>query len=179
MAEGDVQAVAALEALSFPTPWKPRTFHRLLANPSVETWVATAADGIVAYAILWCVLDQAELANIAVAPDHRGKGIGGRLLDHALAVGRRRGVRTVFLEVRPSNTGARRLYEARGFQEVGRRPDYYQEPVEDALVLRLELAGDDPAAPALERGGDRVTDPGEDGGGGAGGVGARDGGWTE
>lgn len=139
MAEADLTAVAALEASAFPTPWSAATFQRLLGNPSVELWLAEAEGVLLGYGVLWCVLDQAELANLAVHPDARGRGLGGRILDHLLAVARARGVRSVYLEVRRSNAVAKGLYGGRGFQEVGRRPDYYEQPREDALVLRLEM----------------------------------------
>lgn len=143
MREADLSAVAELETSAFPTPWSAGTFQRLLHNPSVEMWVAEEEDRLLGYGVLWCVLDQAELANLAVRPSARGRGLGGRILDHLLTVARQRNVRSVYLEVRRSNAVARRLYTGRGFQEVGLRPDYYQEPREDALVLRLET---DPGA---------------------------------
>lgn len=148
MAEPDVTAVAALEAAAFPNPWSAGTFHRLLSNPSVEMWVAEEGGTLLGYGVLWCVLDQAELANLAVGAAARGRGVGGRILDHLLSVALARRIRSVYLEVRPSNAAARHLYTGRGFQEVGLRPDYYQQPREDALVLRLELKSppDDPGA---------------------------------
>ena len=91
------------------------------------------------YAVLWCILDQGELANIAVQPDARREGLGGLLLDHLIEVARGRGVRSLFLEVRESNEGARRLYAHRSFEEIGIRRGYYQSPKEDARVLELKL----------------------------------------
>jgi len=69
----------------------------------------------------------------------RRQGIGASLLDAALAEGRRRGAQNMYLEVRESNSAARRLYASRGFEELGRRRGYYKRPVEDAIVLRLEM----------------------------------------
>jgi ribosomal-protein-alanine N-acetyltransferase len=136
----DVERVAALEARSFSSPWQAGTFLRLLGRPGAELWVMEDAGGeVVAYAVLWCVLDQAELANIAVVPEARGRGLGGLLLDHLVEVARERGVRSVFLEVRDSNRIARELYAGRGFREVGRRKGYYDSPPEDARVLELRL----------------------------------------
>jgi [ribosomal protein S18]-alanine N-acetyltransferase len=94
---------------------------------------------VLGYAVLWCVLDQGELANIAVRPELRGRGLGARLLDEVVAACRRRGVTKLYLEVRDSNDAALRLYERFGFREVGRRRSYYQEPREDARVMALEL----------------------------------------
>ena len=98
-------------------------------------------DGvIVGYGVLWCILDQGELANIAVAREARGRGLGGRLLAYFMDVARRRGVRRLFLEVRESNVVALRLYSSRGFDQIGRRRDYYERPTEDALVLELRIS---------------------------------------
>lgn len=135
----DVDAVAALEAGSFSTPWDARTFAGLLQRKPVELWVGELAGEVVAYTVLWCIGEEGELANLAVAPEHRGKGVGGRLLDRVLEVARGRGVLSLYLEVRESNMGARALYRNRGFQEVGRRKSYYDRPREDARVLVAAL----------------------------------------
>ena len=140
MAPGDVEPVAALEAESFSSPWSPRTFPRLLDRPGAELRVVEEEGGIVAYGVLWCILDEGELANIAVAPTARGRGVGQRLLDHFVEVARGRGVHRLFLEVRESNEVALRLYRSRGFVEIGRRRNYYERPREDALVLELRIA---------------------------------------
>lgn len=139
MAEGDLDRVAELESMAFSSPWKADSFRRLLGRPGAELWVVEEDAEIVAYAVLWCVLDQAELANIAVVPEARGRGIGGGLLDHLVGVARDRGARSIFLEVRESNRAARALYAGRGFREVGSRPGYYDSPPEDALVLELRI----------------------------------------
>lgn len=140
MTSSDVERVAALEARSFSSPWQAGTFQRLLGRPGAELWVLEGdAREVVAYAVLWCVLDQAELANIAVEPSARGMGFGGALLDHVLTVARDRGARSVFLEVRESNAVALEMYSRRGFREVGRRRGYYESPREDARVLELRI----------------------------------------
>jgi [ribosomal protein S18]-alanine N-acetyltransferase len=118
-------------------PWSENTFRGLLRRRDAELVVATAIDGtVVGYAVLWCVLDQAELGNVAVVAQWRGRGVGERLVADMMRRAVQRRVNEVFLEVRPSNTVARRLYERLGFSMVGRRRNYYQQPVEDALVLR-------------------------------------------
>ena len=106
-----------------------------------------AEPAVLGYVIAWFVLDEGEVANIAVAPAARGLGIGGCLLDATLAEARGREVAHLFLEVRESNTVARRLYASRGFIELGRRKRYYRHPVEDALVLRC-VVNATPAPPA-------------------------------
>lgn len=135
----DVAAVADLEAQSFSSPWHPSTFLKLLDRHGAELWVLDEEGAVLAYAVLWCILDEAELANIAVRPDARGRGLGAALLDHILGVAQERGVVSVFLEVRESNRAARELYDSRGFVEVGVRRGYYDAPREDARVLELRL----------------------------------------
>ena len=84
-------------------------------------------------------MNASELANVAVGPVWRGRGVAAALLDELLAAAAARAVTAVYLEVRESNAPARALYAARGFEAVGRRRGYYRRPVEDALVLRRQL----------------------------------------
>lgn len=140
MAEADVEGVAHLERDTFSAPWKPDTFRRLLPRDGTELWVVeTPAHGVVGYAVLWFVQEQGELANIAIRPEHRGRGLGSFLLDRIVERAVEKGVRSLYLEVRVSNTRAARLYERRGFREIGRRRNYYERPREDARVLARRL----------------------------------------
>jgi ribosomal-protein-alanine N-acetyltransferase len=139
--EEDIDAVVAIEREAFTTPWQPDTFLGLLERQGVELLVLVdAAEGIIGYAVLWCILDQGELANIAVTPGRRGQGLGTRLLRHVMDVARQRGVEKLFLEVRASNAPALAMYAAFGFDQVGRRRAYYDHPKEDALVMRATLS---------------------------------------
>lgn len=136
----DIGAVVAIEREAFTTPWQPDTFAGLLDRDGVELLVlADAREGVIGYAVLWCILEQGELANIAVTPARRGEGLGALLLDHVLDVARRRGVEKLFLEVRASNAPALAMYSAFGFEQVGRRRAYYDQPKEDALVMLASL----------------------------------------
>jgi ribosomal-protein-alanine N-acetyltransferase len=138
--EGDLAAIHAIERVSFGDPWALETFRGLLAHPPARTEVAVGADGVLlGYAVAWFAADEAEIANIAVAPEARRRGVGTLLLDRILQSAAESGARTVFLEVRESNEEARRRYEARGFEIAGRRKKYYRQPDEDALIMRLHL----------------------------------------
>ncbi|MCA1988655.1 MAG: ribosomal protein S18-alanine N-acetyltransferase [Desulfarculus sp.] len=133
--------VLAIERLSFPHPWARHLFEAELRYPQA---LCLGAFGhldqrLWGYAILWIVVDEAQIQNLAVHPDQRGRGVARRMLASALAEARRRGASWASLEVRPSNLPARRLYAGLGFQEVGRRPGYYQPEGEDALLLNAEL----------------------------------------
>jgi len=139
MRPDDVRAVGALEQATFSTPWTADTFLSLLQRAPVELLVAADGQDVLGYAVVWCIADEGELANIAIRGDMRGRGLGASLLDHAVETARHRGVKSLYLEVRPSNEEALRLYESRGFGEVGVRKGYYDLPPENALVLRLRI----------------------------------------
>jgi [ribosomal protein S18]-alanine N-acetyltransferase len=142
----DVDAVAAIEQSAFSDPWSRASFASLVGNPQLLFAVADGAPegadrrDVVGYVVAWFAADESEIANIAVAPAARGRGIGAALLDAALAEAARRGAVAAFLEVRESNAAARALYASRSFATVGRRRNYYRKPPEDALVLRRDLA---------------------------------------
>ncbi|MEX1183149.1 MAG: ribosomal protein S18-alanine N-acetyltransferase [Gemmatimonadota bacterium] len=145
MQSSDLRSVADIEHASYSVPWSEGTFRALLRRRDAELVVAEFDDAVIGYAAFWCVVDQGELGNVAVTDAWRRRGLGALLLMEVLRRAERRGVREVFLEVRPSNEVARRLYERYGFTAVGRRRNYYQTPAEDALVLRrpvdLESSG--------------------------------------
>lgn len=135
----DVPAVHRIERLSYSVPWSEPTFRGLLERADAELLVAELDGQLAGYAVFWQVLDQGELGNVAVDPAHRRQGLARRLVGAVMERAGERGVRELFLEVRPSNTGARQLYESFGFERVGQRRNYYQEPVEDAVVMRVFL----------------------------------------
>ena len=93
-------------------------------------------DGSIAgYIGMLCVLDEGEITNVAVAEGFRRQGIGERLLSSLLQAGRKEGVDSFTLEVRESNSSARRLYRKLGFQEEGIRRNFYEKPTEDAILM--------------------------------------------
>jgi ribosomal-protein-alanine N-acetyltransferase len=139
MRPADLEAVLAIERRSFAMPWSESTFRALMRRPSALLVVAEQ-DGVVAgFAVTWYAADEAELGDIAVLPELRGRGFGRALLEGVSAESKRRGARFLFLEVRESNERARSVYERAGFVLVGRRPGYYVSPREDAIVMRLDL----------------------------------------
>lgn len=136
----DVAAISEIERAAFSDPWSARSFRDALEHPAVYFGCARSdAAEVLGYVVAWFVAGEGEIANLAVAPEGWGGGIGRALLDAALDEGRRRGIEAVYLEVRDSNLRARRLYQSRGFEEIGRRKSYYRRPVEDAIVLRRTL----------------------------------------
>ena len=144
----DLGRVMEIEQASYTMPWTEATFRGLLRRSDADLFVAATPEGDLAgYTVSWAVLDQGELGNVAVAPEYRHRGIAHRLLDAVIDRARERRVRELFLEVRVSNGTARQLYVSYDFREVGRRRNYYMEPVEDALVMRKDLDVADGAAP--------------------------------
>jgi ribosomal-protein-alanine N-acetyltransferase len=145
--EHDLTRIVEIERSCFADPWTEESFRRLLVgDPAIfRVLVLQPGDRLVGYVIAFSVGPDAELLNVAVEPQSRGKGFAGQMLDAVLIELTGQGVRTAFLEVRESNGAARALYESRGFREIGRRKNYYRRPVEDALVMRrvLEIAADD------------------------------------
>jgi ribosomal-protein-alanine N-acetyltransferase len=136
----DLDAVLIIERVSFSDPpWSRRSFASLLDDPRVRFTVACAPE-VAGYVVTWRVADEGEVANLAVAPDRRRQGIGQMLLDAAMVEAVAAGARSLYLEVRESNRAARALYGGRGFRAMGRRPSYYRNPVEDALLLRYQVA---------------------------------------
>ena len=142
----DIHDVVAMERVCYSDPWPASSFAALPTNDRVFFVVARAADSgkLQGFAIAWYVMDEGELANLAVAPDKRRRGIGQALLDAVTtdALGRR--TSELYLEVRESNSAARELYRAAGFEQVGRRKRYYRQPEEDALILRRTLTPEFP-----------------------------------
>lgn len=139
--QDDLAAVNAIECDAFSDPWPASAFKDALAAEALYFPVALDAHGaVIGYVVGWFAGGDGEIANIAVAAEARGQGVGGQLLDEALRVAREAGSETVHLEVRASNVPAQALYASRGFEPVGMRRGYYRDPAEDAIVLRCDLA---------------------------------------
>jgi len=137
MRVADLDAVVRIELEAYTMPWTESTFRGLLRRRDADLFVAEIEDELVGYLVQWFVGDQGELGNVAVAAASRGRGIGAQLLVAGIERARIRGAAELFLEVRPSNLVAQRLYARFGFRLVGRRRNYYAQPKEDALVMRL------------------------------------------
>ncbi len=138
MTAAHVPAVARLERVCFSDPWSEASVASELENP-LSLWLVALVDGQVAgYVGSQAVLDAADVMNVAVAPEHRRRGLARLLLTELERRLAARGVTSLALEVRPSNEAARALYAALGYRQAGRRPRYYRNPPEDALILRKE-----------------------------------------
>ena len=139
MKPSHVPQIAALEKLCFSDPWSEASVAAECENP-LSLWLVAERDGKVAgYIGSQSVPPEADVLNLAVAPDCRRQGLGRKLLCTLTELLHSRGIEALFLEVRPTNQAALALYSDLGFVQVGRRPKYYVNPTEDALILRKEL----------------------------------------
>ena len=139
MKQEDVPQIANLEMLCFSDPWSENSIASELDN-RLSCWLVAEEQGTVAgYVGSQSVLDMADMMNIAVAPDFRRQGIAEQLILALIDKLKENGIIALLLEVRVSNAPAIALYEKLGFELVGRRPRYYHNPREDALILRKEL----------------------------------------
>ena len=136
----DLPRVLAIERASFKTPWTEENFrHEIENNPLAWNLVARRGGRVVAFACVYVVADEVMINDVATEPEERRGGLARTLLRHVLDGASVRGCRRATLEVRPSNAAARSLYEAFGFVTVGRRPGYYSDSGEDALLMERPL----------------------------------------
>jgi len=142
MQTNHVSAVVAIEERTFDSPWTEGMFRQEVADGYLSrSWVATVGGVVVGYIISWFLRDEVHLLNIALDPDHRGRGYGKRMMQYLIDEAVHAGRDVITLEVRESNTPARHLYESFGFVNVGRRLGYYQDNREDAVVMTLTFRG--------------------------------------
>lgn len=136
MTIADVPDVHEIERLSFAVPWPAHAFEQeLRGNRLARYLVGRAGDRVVGFAGTWLMVDDSHITTFGVHPDWRRQGIGRQLLLNLAELSVTIGARRMTLEVRPSNEAAQALYRAFGFEVVGRRPRYYTDDGEDALVM--------------------------------------------
>ena len=136
--ERDLVRILRIEKECFSDPWSINLFRSALAEPHTRIFVLEDGEkGVLGYTVSAVVLDEGPLDNLAVTASERGQGHGRMLLDNALKDAQNSGVKRFFLEVRESNEKAIKLYEKAGFTRLAVRRAYYQDPVEDAIVMEL------------------------------------------
>lgn len=165
MQADDIQAVVLIDCMSLPTPWPERSFRQELETPHSRPWVAEvslpADNGPLVYhspiplslpdlvsqpgeraiagmLVLWKIMDEAHIATLAVHPQFRQQGIAQELVKRALQSAASEGARYALLEVRAGNLAAQTLYRHFGFEVVGRRPHYYLDNNDDAILMTLD-----------------------------------------
>jgi ribosomal-protein-alanine N-acetyltransferase len=142
MVESDVADVVAIERASYQFPWSEGIFRDCLRVGYVCR-VVTIDKDVIGYGVMSIGAGEAHILNLCIGAAHRCRGVGRRLLTYLIDRGAAAGMSEAFLEVRPSNTAAIRLYLSLGFEQVGMRRGYYQAVGgrEDAAVLKLGLRG--------------------------------------
>jgi len=140
MTLADTPGVMAVERASYDFPWTEGIF-RDCVRVGYVCRVVELAGQIAGYGIMTMGAGEAHLLNLCIRSDIRRRGVGRRILEQLLDHARKHGITDMFLEVRPSNPAAIRVYEAMGFERIGVRKAYYQAFAgrEDALVYRLPL----------------------------------------
>ena len=139
MTSTHVSQVAELEKICFSDPWSERSVASELENPLSLWLVAQEGERVAGYIGSQSVMGESDMMNLAVSPDYRRQGIGEALVNALAADLKAAGNTCLTLEVRVSNAPAIALYEKLGFVQVGRRPNYYHNPKEDALILKKTL----------------------------------------
>ncbi|MFQ6045403.1 MAG: ribosomal protein S18-alanine N-acetyltransferase [Gemmatimonadales bacterium] len=135
--ETDLEVMARIERECFSDPWSKQTLRSMIRRSGAL--VATRGPTLVGYLFEHSAGEEGEILNVAVDRAHRRCGVGRALIGSALESMRGRGVRSAFLEVRQSNRGAQAFYHGLGFRQVGKRPRYYRNPPEDALIFAIDL----------------------------------------
>ena len=143
----DIPAALEIERLGHSYPWAEAVFRDCF-KANYRLWAACQGQALVGYAVVAYLFDEAHLLNLCVDPRSQGQGIGRRLLRHLLREAARERISQTILEVRVSNQPAQRLYLAEGFEEIGRRPNYYPGPGgrEDARVMAFHFPTQDTPA---------------------------------
>ena len=139
MTEEHISQIAALEAICFRDPWSETSVRNELTNPLSLWLVAVEDDAVAGYIGSQTVMDESDMMNVAVHPDHRRRGIAQGLVLALCDALKQNGSVSLTLEVRGSNLSAIALYEKLGFTQIGLRKNYYRNPKEDALILRKTL----------------------------------------
>lgn len=138
----DAAAVREMELRCFTDPWSADAIESTLADESVSSVGAFAADGtLIGFGMVYVAADEADIANIAVDPDRRRAGIGRAMLRTLVSLAAARGAAGAYLEVRRSNAPAIALYTSAGFETLGVRKNYYHSPKEDALIMGADITG--------------------------------------
>ena len=136
--------ILEIERASFPSPWSSPVFRQEINRPGSHLWALTIDNALAGYVCFWMLRDEIHVTNMAVHPARRGRGLGFDLLMRLIETGVSHGVGKAWLEVRPSNRIARSLYHKAGFKEVDRKPRYYTDTNEDAIVMSLPLIQEAP-----------------------------------
>jgi [ribosomal protein S18]-alanine N-acetyltransferase len=141
---GDVDRILAIQKESPELPqWTRRDYEQVAAG-SMAGWVAEEQGAVIGFIVARKLADEMEILSLAVAPESRRQHRGSELLAGAIEWGHANSIQRAFLEVGASNLAAIAFYESHRFTSVGRRPNYYVSPLEDAIILAATLSANVP-----------------------------------
>ena len=135
----DCEQVAEIEAASFSVPWSLKSFTDTVEKENFRYFVAEEKGEILGYCGFLFVLDEVEIPNVCVKASARKQGIGKQMMKVLIEEAGKLGITVLFLEVRESNAAARKLYASLGFEENGIRKNFYEQPVEHAVLMSRAL----------------------------------------
>lgn len=138
----DLKQVMTIEEANFSVPWTETGFFTFLLREDTLFLVAEEGEKILGYCGVVTVQDEGDITNVAVEKNSQNQGIGKKLLEEMFQRTQKAGVCRLFLEVRAGNAAALHLYEKMGFVQTGIRKNYYEQPVEDGVVMKREKAPD-------------------------------------
>lgn len=138
--EQDLPSILAIEQQMYKYPWSEGIFKDCM-SVGYSNWAYIKEGEFIGYAILSIAVGEAHLLNVCLTPKYQGQGLGKQFINELISVAKEKHAECLFLEVRPSNTMAVKLYETMGFKKIGQRKNYYptENGKEDALVLSLDI----------------------------------------
>lgn len=135
MTPEDVPYISQLEEETFSMPWSPASFLQMIEEEDARYYVAEEDGQLLGGCGLWLIAGEGSIGNVAVAKEARRRGVGTGLMRHMLSEGDKEGLTAYTLEVRVSNAAAIGLYQKLGFVSEGIRPNFYEKPTEDAMIM--------------------------------------------
>lgn len=135
----DVPAVAEIEKACFSLPWSEQSLVDSVVREDTMFLVCEDAQEIVGYIGMYLSFDEGDITNVAVSPAHRKMGYGEAIVSKAVELAKEKQLEMILLEVRVSNVPAISLYKKMGFEEIGMRKNFYEHPVEDAIIMKCPL----------------------------------------
>lgn len=136
MVEEDIDSILEIEKEAFTTPWSREAFLTEIKENLLAYYLVTEVDGkAVGYGGIWLILNEGHITNIAVKEEYKGNGIGNHILEGLICYCMKNGIDNMTLEVRESNLIAQNLYKKYNFVSSGKRPNYYSDDGEDAIIM--------------------------------------------
>ncbi|MFT5350143.1 MAG: ribosomal-protein-alanine N-acetyltransferase [Planctomycetota bacterium] len=141
MVEDDLESIMRVELAAYEYPWSEAIFRDCL-RVGYCCWILESDDDFIAYGVMSVGGGESHILNLCVRPDYQNNGMGKEMLNHLMEIARHHNAQTVFLEVRPTNEVAIKLYNTAGFNEIGIRENYYPSDSgkEDALIMARNLS---------------------------------------